>query len=51
MNIDLKTFFTFPDADEEMEDVEDETETDEDIQEIADLEEEVPSGDEEDNSP
>jgi hypothetical protein len=50
MNIDLETFFVFPDADEEMEDVEDETETDEEIQETAGLEEEVPSDDEEDHS-
>jgi hypothetical protein len=50
MNIDLETFFVFPDADEETEDVEDEMETDEDIQETAGLEEEVPSDDEEDNS-
>jgi hypothetical protein len=50
MNIDLETFFVFPDADEETEDVEDETETDEDIQETAGLEEEVPTDDEEDNS-
>jgi hypothetical protein len=49
MNIDLETFFVFPDADEETEDVEDETEMDEDIQETAGLEEEVPS-DDEDNS-
>jgi hypothetical protein len=49
MNIDLETFFVFPDVDEEMEDVEDETETDEEIQDTAGLEEEVPS-DEEDNS-
>jgi hypothetical protein len=51
MNIDLGTFFVFPDADEETEDVEDEMEPDEDIQETAGLEEEVPSDDEEDNSP
>jgi hypothetical protein len=50
MNIDLETFFVFPDANEETEDVEDETEMDEDIQETAGLEEEVPSDDEEDNS-
>jgi hypothetical protein len=50
MNINLETFFVFPDADEETEDAEDETEIDEDIQEIAGLEEEVPSDDEEDNS-
>jgi hypothetical protein len=50
MNIDLETFFVFPNANEEMEDVEDETETDEDIQETAGLEEEVLSDDEEDNS-
>jgi hypothetical protein len=50
MNIDLETFFIFPDADEEMEDAEDETEMDEDIQDTAGLEEEVPSDDEEDNS-
>jgi hypothetical protein len=31
MNIDLETFFVFPDANEEMEDTEDETEMDEDI--------------------
>jgi hypothetical protein len=49
MNIDLETFFVFPDADEEMEDVEDETETDEEIQETAGLEGKVPSDDEEDN--
>jgi hypothetical protein len=41
MNIDLETFFVFPDANEEMEDAEDETETDEDIQETTGLEEEV----------
>jgi hypothetical protein len=35
MNIDLETFFVFPDADEEMEDAEDEMETDEEIQETA----------------
>jgi hypothetical protein len=39
-NIDLKTFFVFPDTDGEMEDVEDE-----DIQDTAGLEEEVPSND------
>jgi hypothetical protein len=50
MNVDLETFFVFPDADEEMEDVEDEMETDEDIQDTAGLEEEVPSDDEENNS-
>jgi hypothetical protein len=50
MNIDLETFFVFPDADEETEDVEDETEMDEDIQETAGLEEEAPSDDQEDNS-
>jgi hypothetical protein len=50
MNIDLGTFFVFPDADEETEDAEDETETDEDIQETAGLEEEVLSDNEEDNS-
>jgi hypothetical protein len=50
MNMDLETFFVFPDADEEMEDAEDVMETDEDIQETADLEEEVPSDDEEDHS-
>jgi hypothetical protein len=50
MNIDLETFFVFPDADEEMEDAEDETEMDEDIQETAGLEEEVSSDDEEDHS-
>jgi hypothetical protein len=49
-NIDLKTFFVFPDTNEEMEDVEDEMETDEDIQDTAGLEEEVPSDDEENNS-
>jgi hypothetical protein len=49
MNIDLETFFVFPDADEETEDAEDETEMDEDIQDTAGLEEEVPS-DEEDKS-
>jgi hypothetical protein len=41
MNIDLETFFVFPDADEETEDAEDEIETDEDIQETTGLEEEV----------
>jgi hypothetical protein len=51
MNIDLETFFVFPDADEETEDAEDEMEPDEDIQETAGLKEEVPSDDEEDNSP
>jgi hypothetical protein len=50
MNIDLETFFVFPDADEETEDAEDETETDEDIQETAGLEEEVPSHNEEHHS-
>jgi hypothetical protein len=49
MNIDLETFFVFPDANEEMEDGEDETEMDEEIQDTAGLEEEVPS-DEEDDS-
>jgi hypothetical protein len=49
-NIDLETFFVFPDADEETEDAEDEMETDEDIQDTAGLEEDVPSDDEEDNS-
>jgi hypothetical protein len=43
-------FFVFPDTDEETEDAEDEMETDEDIQDTAGLEEEVPSDDEEDNS-
>jgi hypothetical protein len=52
MNTDLETFFVFPNANEETEDAEDETETemDEDIQDTAGLEEEVPSDDEEDNS-
>jgi hypothetical protein len=50
MNLDLETFFVFPDANEETEDVEDVMEMDEDIQETADLEEEVPSDDEEDHS-
>jgi hypothetical protein len=50
MNIDLETFFVFPNANEEMEDAEDETEMDEDIQETAELEEEVLSDDEEDHS-
>jgi hypothetical protein len=49
MNLDLGTFFVFPDANEEMEDAEDEMEADEDIQETAELEEEVPSDDEEDH--
>jgi hypothetical protein len=49
MNIDLETFFVFHNADEEMEDAEDETEMDEEIQDTAGLEEEVPS-DEEDDS-
>jgi hypothetical protein len=48
MNLDLETFFVFPDADEETED--DVMEMDEDIQETADLEEEVPPDDEEDHS-
>jgi hypothetical protein len=51
IDIDLENFFVFPDADEETEDAEDEMEMDENIQETADLEEEVLSGDEEDNSP
>jgi hypothetical protein len=51
MNIDLETFFVFPNADEETEDTEDETEMDEDIQETAGLEEEVLSDEEEDHSP
>jgi hypothetical protein len=50
MNIDLETFFVFPNADEEMEDAKDETETDEDIQDTAGLEEGVPSDDDEDSS-
>jgi hypothetical protein len=50
MNIDLETFFVFSDANEETEDAEDEMETDEDIQETAGLEEEVPFDDEEDHS-
>jgi hypothetical protein len=49
-NIDLETFFVFPDANEEMEDAEDEMETGEDIQETAELEEEVPSDDDDDDS-
>jgi hypothetical protein len=49
-NIDLETFFVFPDADEEMEDVEDETEMDEDIQDTSGLEEEVLSDDKDKNS-
>jgi hypothetical protein len=49
MNMDLETFFVFPNADEETEDAEDEMVTDEEIQDTAGLEEEVPS-DEEDNS-
>jgi hypothetical protein len=51
VNIDLETFFVFPDANEEMEYAEDETEMDEDIQETAEVEDEVPSDDEEDHSP
>jgi hypothetical protein len=51
MNIDLENSFVFPDADEETEDAEDEMEPDEDIQETAELEEEVLFDDEEDNSP
>jgi hypothetical protein len=51
INLDLETFFVFPNADEEMEDAEDEMEPDEDIQETAGLEEEVPSDEEEDHSP
>jgi hypothetical protein len=50
MNLDLESFFVFPNADEETEDAEDEMEMDEDIQATADLEEEVPSDDEEDHS-
>jgi hypothetical protein len=50
MNLDLETFFVFPDANEETEDAEDEMEMDEDIQETAELEEEVPSDDEKDHS-
>jgi hypothetical protein len=50
INLDLETFFVFPDTDKEMEDAEDKMETDEDIQATADLEEEVPSDDEEDHS-
>jgi hypothetical protein len=50
MNIDLETFFVFPDANEETEDAEDETEMDEDIQEMAGLEEKALPDDEEDNS-
>jgi hypothetical protein len=50
MNIDLETFFVFPDANEETEDAEDEMEMDEEIQEPAGLEEEVLSDDEEDHS-
>jgi hypothetical protein len=49
INLDLETFFVFPNAHEEMEDAEDEMETDEDIQETAELEE-VLSDDEEDHS-
>jgi hypothetical protein len=49
MDIDLWTFFVFPDANEEMEDEEDEMGTDEDIQDKARLEEEVPSNAEEDD--
>jgi hypothetical protein len=49
MNIDLETFVIFPNANEEMEDVEDETETDEEIRDTTRVEEEVPS-DEENNS-
>jgi hypothetical protein len=49
MNIDLETFFVFPDADEETEDAEDEMEMDEDIQETAGLEEGVPSDDHNDS--
>jgi hypothetical protein len=47
MDIDLQTFFVFPDANEETEDAEEETEADEDIQDTAGLEEKVPSDDEE----
>jgi hypothetical protein len=50
VNIDLETFFVFPNADEETEDVEDEMEMDEDIQETAEVEEEVTSDDEADHS-
>jgi hypothetical protein len=50
MNIDLETFFVFPDADEDTEDTEDETEMDEDIHGTAGLEEEVLSDEEEDHS-
>jgi hypothetical protein len=48
-NIDLETFLLFPDTDEEMEDVEAEMETYEDIQDTAGLEEEVLSDDENDS--
>jgi hypothetical protein len=51
MNLDLETFFVFPNANEETEDAEDEMEPDEDIQETAGLEEEVPSDEEENHSP
>jgi hypothetical protein len=49
MNIHLEAFVVFPDANEETEDAEDETETDEEMQDTAWLEEEVPL-DEEDDS-
>jgi hypothetical protein len=48
-NVNLKTFFVFPDVDGEMEDAEDEMEMDEDIQDTAGLEE-VPSDEDENDS-
>jgi hypothetical protein len=47
-NIDLQTFFVFPNTDEEIEDEEDEMETDKDNQDKAKPEEEVPSNADED---
>jgi hypothetical protein len=49
MDIDLQTFFVFPDANEEMEDEEDEMEMDEDIQDEARPEAEVLSNTKEDD--
>jgi hypothetical protein len=48
--LDLQTFFVFPDANEEIEDEKDETETDEDIHDEAIPEGEVSADDEGDNS-
>jgi hypothetical protein len=49
MDIDLQTFFVFPNANEETEDEEDKMEVDKDTQDTARLEEEVSSDAGEDN--